>query len=104
MAADLQVEVRMLSDGRGAASFAGEVDVTTVDRFREALARAAASGHVVADLSELRYLDSAGVEVLFGLARRSTLDVVAGPQCPIRRLLDVVSLGTVATLLDEPPG
>lgn len=103
MAADLRGEVRPLADGRSQASFVGEVDVTTVDQFRATLARAAGAGPVVADLSELTYLDSAGVDVLFEVARRTPLEVVAGPQCPVRRLLDVVSLGAVATLLDEPP-
>lgn len=104
MAADLRGEVRPLADGRSQVSFVGEVDVTTVDQFRATLARAAGAGPVVADLSELTYLDSAGVDVLFDVARRTQLEVAAGPQCSVRRLLDVVSLGAVATLLDEPPG
>lgn len=103
MAAELQVEMRPLADGRIEASFAGEVDVSNVTRFRESLAQVTSSGSGVANLTTLTYLDSAGIEALFEVARRANLEIVAGPECQVRRLLDVVSLGTVATVLDEAP-
>ncbi len=103
MPSDLRVENRTLADGRNRVGFSGEVDATNVARFRESLAQASSSGRVVADLSNLTYLDSAGVEVLFDVARRCALAVVAGPECVVRHLLDVVALGAVATVLDEAP-
>lgn len=102
--AELTIGTRPLGDGRSVVSFAGEVDVTNVATFEESLARSVAGGGAVIDLQDLTYLDSAGVAVLFGVARHTSLEVVAGPGSRIRRLLDVVSLDAVATVLDVAPG
>lgn len=103
MAADLRVQTRALADGRTSTVFAGEVDVTNVAAFREALVRATSSGKCVAELTALTYLDSAGIEVLFDVARRAHLEIVASPECVVRRLIHVVALDQVASLTDRPP-
>lgn len=104
MGADLELNVRSLGDGSPVVVCAGEVDVTNVGTFRDALVEASTSPRLVADLSDLAYLDSAGVEVLFAVAHRTALEIVAGPECRVRRLLDVVSLGSIATIVGEAPG
>lgn len=103
MPADLGVS-NGADGGRPTVAFTGEVDVTNVDRFSAALA-ADGSATVVADLTGLTYLDSAGIQVLFTVARQRKLEIVAGPGCLVRRVLEVVGLGEVATLHDEdePP-
>jgi anti-sigma B factor antagonist len=52
---------------------------------------------VILDLTEVRYLDSAGIRVLFDLSRRlgqhdQRLILVLPPDAPIRRALEVTSL------------
>jgi anti-sigma B factor antagonist len=103
VAAELRIETRTLADGRTSTAFAGEVDVTNVAAFRESLERVTPSGRVVAELTGLTYLDSAGIEVLFGVARRADLEIVARPDCVVRRLIDVVALDQVAALADHAP-
>lgn len=101
MSAELRTATERAGD-RAVVRFAGEVDATNVDRFRAALTEArAAAPTVVADVDGITYLDSAGVEVLFGAARSGTLTVVAGPACVVRRVLDVVGLGEVADLTER---
>lgn len=104
MTADLNVENRVLPDGRGVAAFIGEVDATNVAAFAEGLGRAVTAQGAVADLDGLTYLDSAGVGVLFDVARRTRLAVVAGPGSPVHHLLEVVALSAAATVLDRLPG
>lgn len=104
MTTELQVEHRVLPDGRGVAAFTGEVDVSNVGDFAEGLAAAVTPEGVVVDLDGLTYLDSAGVEVLFDMARRSRLAVVAGTGSPVHHLLEVVALSAAATVLDHFPG
>ncbi len=70
-------------DGRDVVRVAGEVDLTNVDRVREALL-ATRSAEVILDLTGLYFLDSAGiraVDAVYGaLAREQrTLKVVAPP-------------------------
>ena len=100
MSAELQV-IAQHDGNRAVVRFIGEVDMTNADRFRAALADAGGvAPTVVADLDGITYLDSAGVEALFVTARASRLEVVAGPTCVVRRVLDVVGLAEVATLSD----
>ena len=58
---------------------------------------------VIVDLSELTFLASAGLRVLFGLANRcARLAVVAPAGAPFRRALDVAELSTVAFVAGSP--
>ena len=58
---------------------------------------------VIVDLSGVRYIDSSGLGVLFELHRRLTsrrqeLRIVAPPEAPIRRALELVGLDVTADL------
>jgi anti-sigma B factor antagonist len=67
----LTIEVRR---GRGIAiaTVAGEVDIATVTRLRERLFELAASGRpLIADLDQVSFIDSAGLSVLIGAAKRA---------------------------------
>jgi len=87
------------------ARLSGEVDMTNAGWARDELARAVpneASGLVV-DLAETRYLDSAGIEVVFELARRlrrrrQSLALVVPEGSPLRRVLDITEVGSVAAI------
>ena len=71
---------------------AGEIDIATATRLREPLFELAASGRpLVADLDQVRFIDSAGLAALVGAANRAAAHggslhaVCARP--PTRRLL-----------------
>jgi anti-sigma B factor antagonist len=52
---------------------AGEIDISTVSRMRECLFDVAASGRpLVVDLDQVSFIDSTGLAVLVGTAKRAT--------------------------------
>lgn len=90
---------------------AGDVDSSNAADLRRAIYERVSPGAtvLVVDLSETAYLDSAGVELIFELARRLTarrqaLRIVAVPGGGVRRVLELCAVGAVADLaasLDE---
>src|SRR5262245_19136631 len=77
----------------------GEIDLSNVDATFSTLKRAAdgAPGGLVVDLSELHYLDSAGVRLLFTLARAANrkghpLRAVVPRGAQIRRVLELADV------------
>ena len=98
-------------DGQVVLSIHGEIDLENAGRARERIVRAVPSGAqgIVLDLTNVSHLDSAGVRLLFDLARRlherrQELAVVAPSQSLLRDVLAVVSLDRVAAVaetLDE---
>jgi stage II sporulation protein AA (anti-sigma F factor antagonist) len=98
MAEDLALEVERATGEPVVVTVAGDIDIANVGRFRDALDGAASERSVVVDLNAVTYLDSAGIAVLFAVAGRTSLQVVASPRCLVRRVLDVVALDQVATV------
>ncbi len=75
-----------------------ELDIATVDRFRDELGRVLEDGAdgVVIDLSEVGFIDSTGLSVLVGGLKRlrdagGSL-VVRSPSASTRRLFDITGL------------
>jgi anti-anti-sigma factor len=92
-------------DGVPLACVSGQIDISNRTEVGDRLAREVANvDHgLVVDLSEVRYLDSAGVTLLFALAerlrdRQLQLRLVVPEGARIRRLLDVVNMGSVASI------
>ena len=82
------------------ARITGEIDEFNLAGVEAELAELGAEP-VVVDLSALAFIGSAGVRVLFALAERvQRLVIVAPPQAPFRRALEVAELGRVAELVD----
>jgi anti-sigma B factor antagonist len=85
----------------------GELDLSTVARWEEnvkAMGRDATI--VVLDLSEVGFVDSAGVQTLFRLARdaasRGTrLLIVAPHDGAVRRLLDILAIESVTPVCES---
>jgi anti-anti-sigma factor len=84
---------------------AGEIDSRYTGDLREALSRRLTnrSRGLVLDISDVSYLDSAGIEFLFDLARRLRthrqvlrLEVPAG--APMRRVLDLCGIDQAIAL------
>jgi anti-anti-sigma factor len=103
--ADIAIESR---DKAVVARLSGEIDMTNAAYVGGELTRSVpneASGLIV-DLTETRYIDSAGIELLFELARRlrrrrQELRLVLPPSSPLRRVLLLTEMHTVAPLHDE---
>ncbi|HEX2231895.1 MAG TPA: STAS domain-containing protein [Thermoleophilaceae bacterium] len=83
----------------------GELDLASAPRAGEEIEAAvppSARGLVV-DFSELDFIDSSGIAMLFTLARRlggrrQELRVVTSPGEPVSRVLDLVEFGRAAPL------
>jgi len=83
----------------------GELDASNVEHVREQIIDAATSEApgMVIDLTETTYLDSAGVRILFELARRlrsrrQELRIAVPPDGIVRRVLVLTALGDVVPL------
>lgn len=107
-AADISVE---RSDEVLVARLRGEVDMTNATYVRDELTGAVPNDVrvLVIDLSEARYLDSAAIELLFELSRRlgrrrQELRLVVPPDSPLRRVLTLTDVGSVAPMHESLHG
>ena len=88
-------------DGVPVAHLQGEIDRSNAGAIEPELL-ALAPGPVVVDLTRLAFLSSAGLAVLFGLAKRCVrIAVVAPVGAPFRRTLEVAELTRVAHVVDS---
>jgi anti-anti-sigma factor len=98
-----------LPGGVAVVRFTGDLDLTTVEAVRARLDDVAddVGAKLVADLSAVGFLDSAGVQLLFGLADRASqaaLAFVVPAESPSRRVLQIAGLqlsAPVFATLDE---
>lgn len=84
-------------------SIAGELDKLTSEAVRADLETVVGAERVLVDLTGVRFLDSAGLHVLFRLARDvaragGSVAVVVPPQSPLRRVVEITHLGGVAAV------
>ena len=101
----LEIEDR---DGVVIAQVTGELDIAGASRTGEEIAGAvptSARGLIV-DFSQLEFIDSSGVAMLFGLARRLSgrrqqLRVVAPQGGAVTRVLDIVEFERAAPIVTE---
>lgn len=92
-------------DGVPVAQVRGELDLSNVGQVRTAIVSAVTNTTraLIVDLSELTYMDSRGVHLLFEIAERMVqtqqeLIVVVPPPSPIRRLLAITHLDQAAQI------
>jgi anti-sigma B factor antagonist len=84
----------------------GEVDVSTAPQLTELLEAAIrdSAGAFVVDLTELKFLDSSGVNVLVRaravLGRQERALAVICPPGPVRRIFDVAGIADLLELFD----
>jgi anti-anti-sigma factor len=85
----------------------GELDVATAPALEAVLDELTVAGtQVVLDLRQLRFVDASAVGLLIraGCAvKRIGADLTLVPSEPVRRMLDICSLGDRFTCLDRPP-
>lgn len=97
------VEIEHRDDDVVVARLTGELDISAADRTGKKIAEAVPSSArgLVVDMSELEFMDSSGVSMLFTLARqvgshRQQLRVVAPPGRPVSRVLQIVEFERAA--------
>jgi anti-anti-sigma factor len=105
---DLAIEER---DSAMLARLSGELDIAEASSTGERIVEAVPPGvaAVVIDLTELQFIDSSGIAMLFSLARqfdvrRQELRVVASPDGLVARVLEIVEFRRAAPIdpdLDE---
>jgi anti-anti-sigma factor len=96
-------------DGEVIAQLRGELDMETVDAIRARLAEAITSEatRLVVDLTNVTFMDSSGVELLYRLRaelamRQMQLSLVLAPDALIRRTLEVSDGGAELLALTTP--
>lgn len=104
MATSLTLDTVRSGDGKLALIATGEIDLSNIDAFDQALTRATAevagSGTaLIVDLSKVEYLDSAAINALF--ARADHIQVLAHPL--LMRSLTLSGLAELATIEAAPP-
>lgn len=89
------------------AHLGGEVDMTNADQVRDELLTSVPNDALalVIELSDCRYLDSAGIEVVFDMARRlrrrrQELRLALPASSPLMRLLDLTEVGSAAPIYE----
>lgn len=94
-------------DGVVVARLEGEVDFTNAEDIERRMLAATTNDTIALalDLSGAAYVDSAGVRMIFALARRldscrQRLGIVAGPSSPLHRLIEFTNLASVASLCE----
>jgi anti-anti-sigma factor len=97
------LEIEQRDDDVVVARLTGELDISAADRTGKRIAEAVPSSArgLVVDMSELEFMDSSGVSMLFNLARqvgrhRQQLRVVAPPGRPVSRVLQIVEFERAA--------
>jgi anti-anti-sigma factor len=100
MTTPLTLTPSRLPDGRPRLVAVGEIDMSNISTLSAALADT--SGPLVLDLTEVEYLDSAGLSVLFAHADR--LELIASPLLePVLTVSGLTDLATVHGLESGGP-
>ena len=92
---------------RATVALRGELDLSGVDRARQAIEQAEDTNAplLVLDLSELDFIDSTGLEVMLRAARRAHDDgrrlIVARPSRYVRRLLELTAIDQSLDIVDD---
>ena len=104
MPTSLTLETARGNDGKLALIAAGEIDLSNIDTFTQALTTAVtetagSGGTLTVDLSAVEYLDSAAINALFPHAQH--IHVIAHPR--LIRVFAISGLTELATIEPAPP-
>jgi anti-anti-sigma factor len=106
---EASVDVERMADEAIRVALSGEIDLANIDIVGAELLGAISNQlvDVVVDLSDLTYLDSAGLRVLFELgARLETLQIgfrlVVPPHSTVRRAIDLSGIAAIAAIVPGP--
>ena len=95
-AAAVAINTRSDADGVPVVSVSGEVDVSNVDVLKASVASVTASQpeRIIFDLSDLSYIDSAGIAVLLSAATECAVRL-RDPSPAVRRVVELTGLTDV---------
>ena len=104
MPTSLTLDTARGNDGRLVLTACGEIDLSNIDSFTEALTTAIVEntdpgGTLTVDLSEVNYLDSAAINALFTHAQR--IHVIAEPR--LIRVFTISGLAELTSVESAPP-
>lgn len=96
-AAALAVETRPDAPGGPVIAVSGDLDISSVDRLRDAVSEAASARpeELTFEMSGLRFMDSAGIAVLLGAAGKVPTVRLRNPTTAVRRVIELTGLTTV---------
>ena len=103
MATPLTLTADLSSDGTPRVTAAGEIDLSNIDAFTDALETASAGtrGPITVDLRAVKYLDSAGINALFDHADQvDDLHLIVHPL--LIRVLTISGLTKIANVEAGP--
>jgi anti-anti-sigma factor len=100
----LTLDTARRDDGKLVLIAAGEIDLSNIDTFTQALTTAIAEtagsgGRLTVDLSAVEYLDSAAINALFIHAEH--VQLIANP--PMMRVFEISGLTELAAIEAAPP-
>ncbi|GAB1821503.1 STAS domain-containing protein [Herbidospora sp. RD11066] len=86
---------------------AGDVDATTTGQLHDAVVRAQEiSAHLVFDLAEMSFMDSAGIRVLLDALHHTQTNggsiALSGPRPSPRKVMELVGLADHIPIYDSP--
>jgi anti-anti-sigma factor len=103
MATPLNLTADLSADGRPRVTASGEIDLSNIDAFTDALETASGGtrGPITVDLSAVKYLDSAGINALFEQADQvDGLHLIVHPL--LIRVLTISGLTEIANVEAGP--
>jgi anti-sigma B factor antagonist len=97
--ATVQIEMHLDPSGTQVVSLAGELDSSNADSLQERVASIPPQPprRLIFDLTHLRFMDSAGIAVLIGAAKASSVSL-RNPSPIIRRVLEATGLSGVFSI------
>ncbi len=100
----LSVQQHVQPDGYAILRAEGDLDAFTVSTFRHATADVAPASALVIDLSEVSFMDSAGLCAIVGGLRRARENtvrvVIAAPRLSVKKALVAAGVDRLVTLTD----
>jgi anti-anti-sigma factor len=95
--ADVVVETRTDQAGATIVKLSGELDSANAGALAASLAPLTRDGsaQLIFDLSGLRFMDSAGIAVLLGVAAKVAVVRLRDPSPPVRRVIELTGLSAV---------
>ncbi|HXB16202.1 MAG TPA: STAS domain-containing protein [Solirubrobacteraceae bacterium] len=93
----LGIQTRADAAGAPVIAVSGDLDISGVERLRGAVAEAAAQHpeQLIFDVSDLRFMDSAGIAVLLVAASSVPSVRLLNPTAPVRRVIELTGLTDV---------
>jgi stage II sporulation protein AA (anti-sigma F factor antagonist) len=96
--AELHLQTRVEPSGAALISVSGELDVSNAQTLESAIAELTAGKappELIFDMSGLRFMDSAGIAVLLGAAKRVDRVSLRDPSPIVRRVVELTGLSAV---------